>query len=1752
MKKRLIAGFLAASMLMSALSVNANTSDALSETQMLSSENVVTEVVTEKLDFEPVADVGTAPDPLTGFQLRKGAGFSITDEMGADGSTQSLKINGLQSGSMMGQYDLGKGYSIQTGKVFSVDIYDDTHSKRTAVIKLDGGSNSGSESHVIFFGIKDNKYKAYSQKADPSDPTKFVYTDLNLQMNRDSIAGWHNFTVDMTKQGEVVFYVDDKELGKITDLGEEYGEFKNISFISFWGTIDSPDVYIDNISISESAPVASDLMIDDEMDTFDWTYAETRQNPADYEYSVDDGQTWIDCSSKPVYVGNVDIAIGDLMLRAKSPDGSEYTYPVIESSEAFSYTINVNLTMERQEDIKYFSVQTKDAPSVSVSSDYSRSGLTGMKIVPTNSGNYPNQFQIGERFESLVTDKVVTMWYYDQMEQASDFKAITVVQEVGTNGTWSNYSAAVGVDANNSSTNYTIRPNWGSSMISSVERSEGWHSFQWDFTVDGKCSIYIDGVLSHTMESNGFNDMAIMNSWATPTTYTHYFDDISITDTKEDVKIVPVAPTNPQVSDENNTFAWDYVEGKTSISLYEYSIDNGETFMNCTSNPQAIEEKLLPAGTVMVRLKATETQEAGAVLRSTQRFTDPAELVIASLEKEIEFISFANPNDYTTVTWEELSNKLELAKTAVETEKGLQDALDALMIAKEALEFDMQPQEKYTFADKVIPVEPAFGTLNWNEDENISFITDMAYRLTPEIVGGNQIAQFKYTFPKTIEEKQIIFYFYDSNSGDFDISVGNSVTGDGVVISSKNLDGTTNRRYQFYDIKDGEMTNQSDPEIRRRSDLHKVEINLTNGALNLYMDSILLRTIPNVDSIDYIDYTLTKSGSDESDITYLSLDELEINDKNAVTEIILPEQTVEIGHRETYEINHVNNSYVKPYEYDTTDKFTYSVSDTSVALITKGGSIQPMKPGEITATVTSSNGVSKTINVIVKDFMVESVALSDSIITQEPNYVSEYTMEPNSIKVFNAIIEPENATNLTKTWTSSDKSIATVENGEVTSYGKEGTTTITVTTEDGNKTSSVEITVKEKEYDFGATVFVAMDGNDYTGDGTIEKPYASIERARDDLRSHSQIIDGGAVVYIREGVYSVQESIRLEIQDSGNEESPVKYSAYDDEEVKITGAVNLRPSDFELVADTETLEKIQNNADGKVYVADVSELLPEDMLKVLAKGYSGNVATAVRNAGFNPSSQYYFLTFEETAMTLARWPNEDEAISGYTSYPGFTKINALTNDGQVLRSWNTDQIGIPGYIPPEEQDLFDSFTFSSEALTERMKTWNGIPMDGTDIVDMDIWYEGHTGVDYTTQSSPIRDITDGTMTSHFAIQYDFKNADWSRIYVYNLLQELDIPGEWYLDQDTKQLYVYPPEGTDMTSDEYSISIATNANTLITLTNTKYITVENVTLANTLGNVFTISGGNNNKLSRSTVTNTSSRVGSVGDSSSEIAMYNGIEYCTIENVNGGFSVGGSSRFHTLEAGYNYAHGNTFTNYQTMTNGFNSAINLGGVGNYVSSNVISESPNNAIMWSGNDHVIEFNEIFNVDLETTDTSAIYTGRNVINRGTVIKNNYFHNIGKTMSSSSANSAIYIDDVAAGIEIYDNVFEDLHWGVFINGGQYNLVYNNEFRDVRYAVVANDWSYAWLSRWYQHGYGLLNTTIDWQSPDSPYAKYPYIQTVYEGGDMNDSIYNQVIDNVVTSKNGSFDWFHYMVREVQPNAANVIKDWFFEKNNLDLS
>ena len=165
-----------------------------------------------------------------------------------------------------------------------------------------------------------------------------------------------------------------------------------------------------------------------------------------------------------------------------------------------------------------------------------------------------------------------------------------------------------------------------------------------------------------------------------------------------------------------------------------------------------------------------------------------------------------------------------------------------------------------------------------------------------------------------------------------------------------------------------------------------------------------------------------------------------------VSSITLDKQVAEVVRGETVTLI----ATVLPTDADNKEVI-WSSSDETVATV-QGGVVTTLKVGEtvITATTTDGTDLSASCTVTVKPILVSSVTLDKQ--TAE-------VLRGETVTLI-ATVLPADADNTTLVWTSSDETVATVQNGVVTTL-KAGETVITATTTDGTDLSaSCTVTVK--------------------------------------------------------------------------------------------------------------------------------------------------------------------------------------------------------------------------------------------------------------------------------------------------------------------------------------------------------------------------------------------------------------------------------------------------------------------------------------------------------------------------------------------------------------------------------------------------------------------------------------------------------------------------------------------------------------------
>lgn len=137
---------------------------------------------------------------------------------------------------------------------------------------------------------------------------------------------------------------------------------------------------------------------------------------------------------------------------------------------------------------------------------------------------------------------------------------------------------------------------------------------------------------------------------------------------------------------------------------------------------------------------------------------------------------------------------------------------------------------------------------------------------------------------------------------------------------------------------------------------------------------------------------------------------------------------------------------------NSTDKtILWSSSNTSIAKV-EDGKITALQKGECVITATTQDGSIKAeCKVIVIPVSVKSIELSNL----------NMQILDGEISKLNYTILPDNTENKNVTWQSSSPDVVSVDNNGNISALKIGSSTITVTTEDGNCTSSCKVTVSD-------------------------------------------------------------------------------------------------------------------------------------------------------------------------------------------------------------------------------------------------------------------------------------------------------------------------------------------------------------------------------------------------------------------------------------------------------------------------------------------------------------------------------------------------------------------------------------------------------------------------------------------------------------------------------------------------------------------
>ncbi len=546
-------------------------------------------------------------------------------------------------------------------------------------------------------------------------------------------------------------------------------------------------------------------------------------------------------------------------------------------------------------------------------------------------------------------------------------------------------------------------------------------------------------------------------------------------------------------------------------------------------------------------------------------------------------------------------------------------------------------------------------------------------------------------------------------------------------------------------------------------------------------------------------------------------------------------------------------------------------------------------------------------------------------------------------------------------------------------------------------------------------LYVATDGDDKNS-GSVDSPFKTLQRARNEIRAtKDEIGDRGVTVYFREGEYFFDSHVRIDRVDSGKENAPIIYRAYPGENVVFTGGYKIDKNDF-VKADVADILSDKSKADKIVQLNIPEEINLSNELWRGAYSYNPIMQNITGESGSNPVE----LFIDDKAMTVARYPNV-----------GFLYTGEVIKTGAKPGHWSITDPSKPNYVVPEDRV---ATPFEIRVNDERVKKWTG--------AENALLY-GRWSDDWLDQTVPVGSINADVITSKYPALYGV--GENRPFYIYNLLEEIDSPGEYYIDREKRILYLYPPENFH---DIYLSVHETSG--FFTLYYASNVEIRDITMKCGRYRAVTISGGENNLVENCEIYNFANHGVYIGG-----GQNNGVKNCVIHDNNRGVYLSGGDR-ETLVSGGNFVKNCDIYSNDRISKTYSPCVEVHGVGNIVAHNKIHEAEHDLIELSGNENVIEYNEIYNGVTDSDDAGALYSCRNATFRGNEIRYNYFHDIGGGKSGKWGKQAIFLDDFMSSAHIYGNVFHRIGGAAVKLAGSDNVVENNIIVDCQTAPTAID------------------------------------------------------------------------------------------------
>ncbi len=318
-----------------------------------------------------------------------------------------------------------------------------------------------------------------------------------------------------------------------------------------------------------------------------------------------------------------------------------------------------------------------------------------------------------------------------------------------------------------------------------------------------------------------------------------------------------------------------------------------------------------------------------------------------------------------------------------------------------------------------------------------------------------------------------------------------------------------------------------------------------------------------------------------------------------------------------------------------------------------------------------------------------------------------------------------------------------------------------------------------------------------------------------------------------------------------------------------------------------------------------------------------------------------------------------------------------------------------------------------------------------------------------------------------------------RFKILHMAEELDSPGEWYIDRDKNILYYYPYE--DFENSEIELGFLKSS--MITIYYTDRIDFQNIHFSESRGRAITsrkitgwdiLDASEDVNIRNCTFSGLGYTAIYCGDYNnlgyvesgdykrSSFNYWTGVKNWIIEencfyDLSYGAVFFSSGAISPLVSGGSVIKNNYIYNTNIASVNHAAIFIINDVGTVIENNIIHHTPYHAINYNGNNQKVRRNELYNANRHTIDCGVVYIGRSFYQRGGVVEENYIHDSNPVDTSfEKSNNGIYFDDTIGGQTAKNNLFVNVQRGVCANGSQGNTVEGNIMYGCEYNTHLND------------------------------------------------------------------------------------------------